>query len=510
VKISSQSAALTAQENTEQALRGVLNSAAFIAESQGVADGLSSLSGSSESCSTISTACPSDSPDCVPSTVTECTTTEEEVTTEDLMETRQEMYDALDEFVQLLREEIFVDDNLEEEDSTHAVYRIPASVLCSGEDDDSESVAAPAPSTSASTVTDEPPPVVEISVEDDGDDACEEDYDRLQPRLRLSSPGKGDVDVEILLTEEKRNPITLQLYHDRLGVLFDLGEFKSTVEAAGEDLEDVSKLKGVFGLELVRHAATDYSVRLNIIEAFELAGGEPGEEIEVNIEPSSPSMEVRLDGEAKTITGTYDWGAMNLMAPLAAFMDDEEYDDLGNPRPPKDYTGTIEAVLGGLNGSLTFDGSKDVLLLEGLGLGDVSTSVAHDGNPLLQLDINPDDGRRFDLKVAAGDADDVTLTFTPTLDVRLMLAFQHLADQVEDIEEFLLDDAVRFWFEGDGEASVNLSDSGVAVVDSTLHIESTKDATTSVSVEAGMCLVGVESDEPPASIASAFTAGVCE
>ena len=104
VAISSQSAALTAQENAEAALRGVLNAGGFIAESQGIADGLSSLSGSSQSCETVSFECASDATDCLPSTTTECTTVEDEVSTDDLLEARQDLHDGLDVLIERRRQ----------------------------------------------------------------------------------------------------------------------------------------------------------------------------------------------------------------------------------------------------------------------------------------------------------------------------------------------------------------------------------------------------------------------
>lgn len=487
-------------------MRGVLNAGGFIAESQGIADGLSSLSGSSQSCETVSFECASDATDCLPSTTTECTTVEDEVSTDDLLEARQDLHDGLDDLIQLLSDEIFIDENLEAEDETHATFRIPASLFCS--EDDSPTLVSPSSPDDGSGVT--PAPLEPEAPTDDGDVECEEDYELLQPRLRLSSPRAGDIDVEILLTEEQRNPITLQLYHDRLGAELNLGELLETLEASGEELDGVSKLEGVVGVQLIRNAATDYSLSLNVVERVALVAGEADERVEVTVGTNSPSMELRLDGAAKTITGSYDWGALSLVAPLAAFMADEEYDEFGNPLPMKEYAGIVSALLGGINGSLRFDGNADSLLLEGLGLGDVSSTIEHDGNELLKLDVNPDDGRRFDLLIAAEGDGAATLTFSPTLDVRAKLGFAHIADQVDDLQRFLLDDEVRVWLEGE-DPSVHVSEEAVSPLDATLHVESSTDPSSSVSVGPGMCLVAVdESDDEPATFASAFEAAVCE
>jgi hypothetical protein len=497
VAISSQGAALTAQENTERALRGVLQAGGFLAESAALADGLSALSGSSESCSGqfVTPACEEGAADCDTTLVYEeqCETIAEEVTNADLLDARQEMHDALDELIRFLRDEVFTEANLEFEDSTTATYALPSSIFCGDTGDDSDSLAG-----DVQTETDE------IDLD------CEADFATLQPRLRLSSPGAGDVDIAVLLTDQRHNPITMQLYDDRLGLSVDLGEVKATLDSSGQDLGTLETLDGEVGIELVRNAATDYSLRVNLLRDLEISAGDPGKELSVLLAASTPTTEVRLDGVAQTVTGTLNFGALNLVAPLSAFASEDEYDELGNPLPAVTYTGVIDAVLGGINGSLAFDGNTDSLTLEGLGLGDVASTIFHDDARLLQLDLNPDHGRRFDLHVESTGQDSGRLTFSPTLDVRLALGFSHIADQVSDIPGFLLNDTIRIWFEGE-EPSVDVSESGLRVAAGTLQMTSATVPDSNVTVGAGMCLVEApESDVEPASLASTLHAEVCE
>lgn len=508
VDISSQGAALTAQENTERALRGVLDAGEFLADSATLADGFGSLSSSSgvDCAGAVSVdPCPIDDPTCVSEPVIveeECEAESDELTPADLADAHQEMHDALDEFVSFLRDEIFVDANLESETTTHATYVVPASVLC-GEEASGDSGSAVAPADDVAE------PVPQPTTDGGIDPECADEVARLQPRLRLSSPGEGDVDVELLLTEARSNPLTFQLYDDRVGVVMDLGELMAAAEAAGEDIEDVETLDGELGLELVRNAENNYSVRFNVLRDLIIAAGEPDNQFEVMVARSTPTLELNLNGDAQSVTGTINYGAINLVAPLAAFMDDEEYDEFGQPLPAKTYTGMIDAVLGGLNGTLTYDGPSDMLTFTGLGLGDVSTTVKHDGNTLLSLDVNPEDGRRVDLGISSSD-DGTELTFSPTLDVRLGLHFTHVQDQVSDIPAALLDDTIRLWFEG-SEPSVKVSDSAVQVVTGTMHLDSASEGS-GVSVDAGMCLLEIDdetSETEPQSVASAFASGVC-
>ncbi|HEX2731129.1 MAG TPA: hypothetical protein VHM70_05980 [Polyangiaceae bacterium] len=509
VAISHQGAALTAQDNAAAALRGVIKAGGFVAESQSLASSLSSLdSSSSTDCSgSVSTTVCDANNVCTTTPATEtCDTTSSEVTTADLEQTRQDLDDAVEKLLKKLKEEVFIDANLESDDGMVVVYKLPESLVCASDAATDDSVVPPA-ADGSDTTTDAAPDDT-ASASDDAD--CKKNFAKLQPRLRLSSPSDGDIDVAVLLTADKRNPITLQLYSDRVGVVVDLGETKATLDAAGEDLDGVTDLDGKIGVELVRNAELDYSLRYNVLEDVHIVAGDKGKEVDVTLASSSPTGELRLDGNKKQITGTLNFGAMEALMPLAALEgNSQEYDESGNPLPPKEYHGMIDMVLGGLDGSLTFDGTKDVLHFKGIGLGDVATTLKFDSETILQLDINKDQGRHFDLDVASNGDQGATLTFSPTLDVNLLLKFAALADQIDDLDQSILNDELHVWFDG-ADPSVHVqSGKDLQVVSGTLHIDDKNGD--SLSVDPGMCLVAAEDDgSAVTSVTQSLTAGVCE
>jgi hypothetical protein len=163
----------------------------------------------------------------------------------------------------------------------------------------------------------------------------------------------------------------------------------------------------------------------------------------------------------------------------------------------------IAAVLGGLDGTFTFDGMTDTFSLSNLGLGDETTTVAHDGNTLLALDVNASSGRHFDLTVH-DTTSGLELTFSPTLDVSLAFGFQHIADQVE-VPEALLNDTLRLFFDGQN-PSIRGRDNGLEVTSGTLHLTSSKNPGDDVTVSAGMCLLG-GAEEETAPLSAAPLAG---
>ncbi|HLV67382.1 MAG TPA: hypothetical protein VKY73_16285 [Polyangiaceae bacterium] len=477
-EVSGQALALTAQENVESALRGASSAGSFVADSATLADLLSAVAVDE---------CDSEPP-CATGSVCEAECVPEAITVDDLREARSDVDAAIDDLVEVLRERVFTPENLESEDGSSATYRLGADLLCGD---------------SAGT-----------GVEDTGPDPeCVEQADRLQIRLRLSSPSPGNVDVSLLLSAEQRNPATLELHRDHVGVVFDLGEFKATVDALGEELDGISEFAGRVGLELRKNAELDYSLRANVLETLEIGTiDDLGQEVRVSIGQSVPTFELRLDGNARRVLGSYDLGRFGVQGPLNAFrdsFDEQESDALGSPMPEKTYTGDIALSIAGIEGGVTLDGEADAVDLTGIGLGDESSTLEHDGSLIAQLDVNPESGRHFDLHVEKDDTGQTTMTLSPTLDVRLLLAFAPLADQLTELPSYALGDTLRFFFEGT-EPKVQAEEERLRVVEGTLHLTSDATPEANVSVPAGSCLVESGAEAPLHELLGAFAVSGCQ
>ena len=474
--------ALTAQQNVEQALRGAHRAGGFIADSAALAD---TLSMGSESCDEV--ACPVGSvcpePTCGPA-----------VTVEDLQGQRTDMSDAIDELVQSLREDVFSDANLESSDESSVTYRLGPDLFCSSGD----VVAVP-----PGGVPPEPTGV---------DPDCEASVERLQPRLRLSSPSAGDVDVALLLTAGRHNPVTLELYRDHVGVVVDLAGIKSTLDEVGEQIEGLASMSGRLGLEILKNADLDYSLRFNVIEAVSVvAVDDEGQSVSYALGASVPTAELRLDGNARRVIGSYAMGSLTVQGPLQAFrssFETTEYDDLGNPLPGGTYTGAIELLLGGLDGSVTFDGSTDRLSFTGLGLGDVSSTLKHDGVTLAEVDLNPAAGRHFDVTVENVPDVGANVTLSPTFDLTALLNFAPLANQVSDIPSYMLSDTLRVWFDGDN-PSFRTEAEQLRVLSGALHLSSSAMPEANLEVPAGNCLFDSGTEAPAHELLGALAAGAC-
>jgi len=491
--------AALAESNVEQALRGAHRAGSFLADSAALADSLGSLGGGSESCDT---ACDS-SGFCT----TTCTT--DPVTVADLQQSRDDMSASIDSIMKELREKIFSKENLESEGNGSVTYLLGPKTLCASTTVSTPTVSTPGgPSPpqggTAGTAGTASTPTAEPELDPD----CVDQVSRLEPRLRLSSPSAGNVDVELLLTSSKLNPATLELYRDHAGVVVDLGDIKSTLDMLGESTGSLDSLVGKLGFEIRKNHELDYSLRANVLADVVVGMHDDlGNAVSYGVGASTPTAEVRLDGNARELLGSWDLGAITVKAPLNAFrdtFDPEQYDSFGYPIPRPTYQGALEFLLAGIEGTATFDGNTEKLALSHLGLGDTSSTLKVDGNVLAALDVNAMNGRHFDLLVEKRSAG-TSLTFSPTLDTSLLLNFAPLANQISDIPPELMNDTLRFWLDGQS-PSLEVGGDQLKVLAGTLNFTNTYDPTQNVSAAPGQCVASSTSD----SATSAFVVTACQ
>lgn len=461
--------AAIAEGNVERALRGTVTAGGFVADSSTLANSLGFMGG--ETCTDqpcTNGVCPP--ADCV----------SDPVTVDDLRQSREDMSSSIDSLMKTLREKIFTEENLESESDGAATYRLGPKALCGSSGD----------SASPGTSSGGPAPAPQTQGDSGLDPDCVDLVNRLEVRLRLSSAGSDNVDVALLLTPDKRNPATLELYADHVGVVANLGEIKGTLDALGEDTGSLVSLAGKLEFELKRNAELDYSFLASVLEDVKIGERQDsGETMLIGVGKSIPTVEVRLDGNARTVTGTLDVGPITVSGPLNGFrdlFDPEEYDANGLPIPRPVYQGTVDGLLAGIEAGVTLDGSKDKLTLDHLGLGDQTSTLKVDQNVIAALDVNPNAGRHFDLSLEKQD-NGTLATFMPTLDVSVLLKFAPLMAQIQNISPALLDNALHFWFDGTN-PSIQTGNDQLRIVNGTLHYTDMYDPTHDLTATAGSCV----------------------
>jgi hypothetical protein len=479
IEISSQQAALTAGDNTERALQSVIDAADFLASSTSIAATLHAFGGGAQTCEGMGSSCPAGVDCLAPET---CTS--DELSDGDLEETRQEIRENAADLVKQLRERFLIEANLESETSTSATYRLGPDVLCSSDD--------------------EPAVLDNAATGDEADEDCAERVERLEPRLVLTSPREGDIDVALSLGAERHVPLSLALYRQSLSVRFDLGEAFELADELGEDVENVQKLSGLLELRLVEHSARNYGLELNVLEALDVVVSSKGETVSASLGASSPAWSVQVDGDTNTLSASLGVAAFRLLGPLRVFASAFESDDAGErgslgvlglpgndsaeQKAPRQYTGVIDLFLAGLTGKVSYTADSDILAFEDLGFGSSTSTLKHDGNTLFGLDLNATQGRRVNLTISPTD-DGAHIAITPTFDLSLTFALHYVANQFDNIADALLDNTFRVWFDGAAPA-LEVGDEQLRVASGTLHIDSQANPSDNVSIEAGLCLAG--------------------
>jgi len=458
--------ALTTQTNTEAVAKHLGAALSFMGDSDSMAETLGKL----DACPTEETCADSvngGAPDCTVDTLTnsDCGV---EGARKSLKAMSTDIDKAVADVVEAIKTKILVEKNIESQTDTSITYKLPNDVLCDMA----------------------------------GDTACAMDAAKTEPRVRVTSPKEGDVDLAVLLTSSKTEVAVFHVYKDRLGVSANLGNFYKVakeIEPAG-DIKDVTKMEGVVSVDLVRNSDKNYSALFQVEKSIVVAASDNGKPLNVQLDASNKTWELRLDGVAKNITAAVNLGALSVQAPL------EDLGDIVDSMPIMNNikaTDAMKFVLGGLNGSLTFDGKTDVLKFVGLGLGSKATSVDVNGKRVFSLDVNPNSNRRFDLTLSMADTKTPVLAFAPEFESVFGFQFDAIKDRFQDLPDFLLNDTLTFKLGNN--PSVRVLDNGLEVITGNMKLSSKAHPESNISVNAGMCLI---EDTTPSTTGNEFLSGL--
>ena len=329
--------------------------------------------------------------------------------------------------------------------------------------------------------------------DEDEDQSCEEMFDEVPLRLRVTAAGAGH-NIDLLVGAKKSNPISAYVAPTELSFELDIeGSMESLetlAEAAGEDAPELpSNLEGRVKLGLKKNATENYTVALSIVKALHLALEVDGGEMSLQLGVSEPTIAITADGAAEALAIDVDLAALDVSVPGSVFGSETcTYDDMtGEEYCESDdgMDGDLDLHLGGASLSMSLaTGSDDTVSVTNAGLGDSTTTVSYDGQQIIGLDLNPNHGRRFDLSVTSLE-DIVELAVDPALVLQVALDLAKAPDMAEDAPEFMLDEDMTISLTGSSPA-VSMGDHGMRVESGTLLMSST--STEDVIVEAGMCM----------------------
>jgi len=382
---------------------------------------------------------------------------------------------GIDQLGKFLKERVFVEGNLESEGNASATYFMKPAVVC-----------------------------------DPRDSGCTDFFTKNQIRLLVTSPAEGDVDVALLYSDNRFNPLTFHLYRNSLGLAVDLAASAETVRGISGDQGSVPyQLAGAVLFELVKNAEIDYSFRVSVVEDIAVSVTKDDQAFAFGLAATMPTWEARANGKSKTLTLTENVGRLSGKLPLSSFVDSAFNLGLDDPAPAND---PIDLLLAGLTGSVTLDGAQDHLRLGNLGLGGVTSYVKHGQDVLFGVDLNAQNGRTFDVDVSLASDSSTVVQVSPVFDLSLRLAFSSIANSVQGLPSYLLDDTLRIKLSGDAHPTIKGlggAGDGVQVVTGQLQLMSAAAPATDVTVAAGQCLVSRAAAGGDEHAWSGFQAGEC-
>jgi len=342
-----------------------------------------------------------------------------------------------------------------------------------------------------------PDPTCRSLKDDTLDPKCADDLTKLQVRLRLTRHGEG-AQVEVLFGPSRLHPLSVIVDPNRIALDLYLAPLKDTIlfasAALGEKTPDLpATMKGTIESSLSKEAAKRVTVALSVLEDIEFSDGS----VTVRTAATQPALSFTADGDARSITGKVNIAKTEVIVPWS---------------PTARVMGAqADIVLGGLTGETTFtDQDKRIVLTRlGLGGGPSYLDVLEGGaqKRIVQADLNPMDGRSFDLAITFDAQNQPRITLTPRVDFSLMC---HLDLVKSDFDEappaFLLDETYRLQLDPAGggssvvlgpyQSTVAGEEGGIRVVSGSFSLGSSKVAMP-VTASAGQCIVGVE--PPPGS-----------
>jgi hypothetical protein len=265
------------------------------------------------------------------------------------------------------------------------------------------------------------------------DAKCAEQLAKVDLRIRTAKDA-GAVVFAIQVDADHDEPLLLTLTHTSIALTLDLDgtqrAFVALASLLGQDVPNASLSGQVTGkLEILGAAKARASLSIDraLSLAFAKAGADlGGPDALVLSSAKAQVFTVTLDGSAKT--GSFAVGLGDTVVKL-----------------PATSGKRTELDLGGASLAASFAGGQPLALTH-IGLGNHTTTLSINGVRAESIDLNPQDGRAFDVAVSRDAATGTdTLTVTPKLDLQMTVDHAVLGDQppVYDITRVLLDGSLR-------------------------------------------------------------------
>lgn len=353
----------------------------------------------------------------------------------------------------------------------------------------------------------------------EGDPECVTELTENPIRFAVNVLEDDSLAVRLLVGADRHAPASMRLGDTALGLTADLAELMDSIELfmTPEDRAELPRaFAGVVDLSLVKEAEGKFTLSLSLLENLRLdVEEEPGKAVSITVAASEPTTELRLDANTNTMSWRQNLSTVDVAASGSLFCEDEP--SCGT----QEQQGTFHLHLAGATGEFELSSGTDQFSLRNWGFGSETSYLALNDTRLVSVDLNPNAGRT--LNVHFSDVPEgILVSFEPSLDLKVATALTSLSESLRaDLPEWLLDEVFDVTFGGAPKPSIlirepecdaygqPLGDEEVEVQSGTLSFAATS-LPAPVTVDAGMCVVPVESSVEDPHPFMTIAAGVCE
>jgi len=372
----------------------------------------------------------------------------------------EEFREVSDQAIGFLERNVFIEANIEEEKRKKITYIVRGSSVCG-----------------------------ELAGEGEDASACIEAVDKAEIRLVVTSPEEGDISVDVLVSPQRYNPVSFDIWRNTLAMETSLGGVRDTVVFLANtfEQEDVSNefpdtFEGRVRLSLTRDGSQKLTGALDVMEAVRVQDAQEG--FDIRVAPAQPAISATMNAGTEKFSYGVNWNAIDLSFPVSEYV----YEDTSDGGYTEDeYTYNVDLHLDGAKGQVILDAANEVLELKGISLGNGPLTLDIDSKRVLETAL----ANAFDVKVTEAEGG-VQAVFAPGVDFSALFSFKNLdaatAEHV-DAEDWMMDDELKLSFTGDAPTLLIEDDSEqVKVVSGALVLKSTA-RNIDLVVEANQCII---------------------
>jgi hypothetical protein len=356
-----------------------------------------------------------------------------------------------------IQDRLLAKGNLESTTAGEAIYRLRAEVTCADPDDGRL------------------------------DPDCERFLRQVELRVSLSRAGVG-YDLGVLVGPQRVRPVGLLVSERSLQASTDLAVLKEAALEIARALEEKEPdlptvMRGRVLLSLSKEGVRQAALSLGLLDMIEIRVEQ--ERSAFRTAAAEHAFSLYANGETGVLTATADVGLTEVVTPL----DDSER----RPTPSPD----LRVVVAGLHGRGIFDAGNELIRFEGLAVGPGPSFAEVRGDRIIELNLNPADGRTFDATVTFTPEGLPRLALSPRFDLSLMFKLGLIAAELDQLGSpapaHLLDETYRLQLDAAGgkppvvQAREHSDGGGLELVSGRLMLSSSR-VPEPVTVEAGQCV----------------------